>query len=92
MTSRYDDVDADWEEGEADPEGPQAADLVDEEAQGIATVPCPQCDRPIPDFADRCPYCGEWVVQGGKPGLSARGVLFIIIAVLVILALLLWTL
>jgi len=26
------------------------------------TVPCPSCGRAIYDDADRCPYCGDWVV------------------------------
>jgi endogenous inhibitor of DNA gyrase (YacG/DUF329 family) len=26
-----------------------------------ATIPCPQCGRPIYEDAERCPYCGEYV-------------------------------
>ena len=85
-----DDEGLSWEAREAldDPEGPQAGDLDDEEE--TPTVPCPSCGEEIPDFADRCPYCGDWVVQGG--GRSARSLLFIAVAVLLIVALLFWLL
>lgn len=84
--------DLSWEAREAleDPEGPQPCDLVAEDDDETPTVPCPACGEAIPDFADRCPYCGEWVVQGGAPGRSGRGVAFVVIVLLLIVALLYW--
>ncbi len=76
------------ERDEDDPDAPQARDLTDENADDTPTVPCSHCRRDIPDFADRCPYCGDWVVQSSGP--SARRnlwfILLVILAVLLILA------
>ncbi len=74
-----------------DPEGPQACDLDGPDAETV-TVPCPNCEAEIPDSADRCPYCGDWVVQGGVARLGPRGVFLVIVAVLLIVALLYWVL
>ncbi len=46
-----------------DPDAPQEGDLDDEDGE-TPTVPCPACRRPVPDFAERCPYCGDWIVPG----------------------------
>ncbi len=71
--------------GEDDPEGPSDEDLADEDDDETPTVPCPNCSREIPDFVDRCPYCHQFVTQGGGTG---RTLLYVIIAVLVIIGLL----
>jgi len=74
-----------FDESEDDPEGPQECDLAkDDDDDETPTVPCPSCRRPIPDFADRCPYCGEWVVQGAGASGSRRP--WLIIAALLALA------
>jgi hypothetical protein len=72
---RYEDDEAReaaWDDEELDdPEGPQECDLAadaDDEDDETPTVPCPHCRREIPDFADRCPYCGDWVVQRAGDG------------------------
>ncbi len=89
MSGRFDQPDSysDWDE---DPEGPQERDLIDEDEDQTPTVPCPSCREPIPDFADRCPYCGDWVVQSaGQP--SHRRPWFIALAILVLLIVLAWS-
>jgi hypothetical protein len=83
MTGRFEPSEWDetsWDEG--DPDAPQECDLDDEEE--TPTVPCPNCERPIPDFADRCPYCGDWVVQNA--GTTRRGIGFLILVLLLLIA------
>ena len=84
MSPRYgqSDYDEAWDEG--DPDAPQARDVTDEDDDETPTVPCPSCRRPVPDFADRCPYCGDWIVQGVH--MPARRSLWFIILVLIVLA------
>jgi uncharacterized paraquat-inducible protein A len=76
-----------WEVQEAleDPEGPQECDLLATDDE-VDTVPCPNCGAEIPEMADHCPRCSEWVVQGGDRPMSNRTLL---IAAVVFLALLL---
>jgi hypothetical protein len=74
-----------WEDD--DPDAPQERDLADEDADETPTVPCPRCRREIPDFADRCPYCGDWVVQASGAPLR-RNLWFILLVVLAILLIL----
>ncbi|HPM22582.1 MAG TPA: hypothetical protein PLP66_01670 [Phycisphaerae bacterium] len=87
MTTRVeppDDSDHDWDE--LDPEGPQARDLSRDDDE-TATVPCPHCRRPVPDFVDRCPYCGDWIVQSA--GEPRRRHIWLVLCVLLAGALLL---
>ncbi len=90
MSGRFDDsepYDEEW--GAVDPEGPQECDLIDEDEDETPTVPCPRCRREIPDFADQCPYCGDWVVQGaGAP--TRRKPWFWLTVILVLAAFVLW--
>lgn len=81
-----------WHEQNAldDPDGPQACDLTHQDDDETATVPCPHCGEDVADFADRCPYCGDWIVPGGQAGVSSRGLIFAAVVVLAILALLYW--
>ncbi len=86
MAPRYDDREyAEWEE---DPEGPQDTDLTADEDDETPTVPCSGCGRKIPDFADRCPYCGDWVVQSAGAAHPRRWL--VVVAVLLVAAILLW--
>lgn len=87
MSQRYDeDEHEDWE---ADDDEPQPEDLDDEDE--TPTVPCPSCRRAIPDFADRCPYCGDWVVQSsGAP--ARRNPWFVVAVIAVVVAFLYWLL
>ena len=81
MSGRWDQSDPYDAWDEEDPEGPQACDFGDEDDE-TPTVPCPGCHRPIPDFADRCPYCGDWVVQtAGEPSRRNRWFVIVVIAV-----------
>lgn len=80
----------DWDGREAlnDPDGPQLRDLTDPNDE-TPTVPCPNCGAQVPDLADRCPYCGEWIVQSSG-AVGSRSLVLAAIAVLLILALLFW--
>lgn len=71
-----------WEED--DPDAPQARDLTDENDDETPTIPCPNCRRPVPDFADRCPYCGDWIVQSA--GTSSRRNPWFIVTLIIALA------
>jgi len=94
MTGRFNDCgdsgcggrwfDETWDD---DAEDPQDCDF-DEEGEETPTVPCPSCGAEIPDFADRCPYCGDWVIQGGNTS-PKRGVPWVVIVVLLVIALIL---
>lgn len=72
-----------------DAEAPQERDLFNEDEDETPTVPCPDCRRPVPDFADRCPYCGNWIIQtaGHSP---RRTPWFIVLVIVIVLALLGW--
>lgn len=92
MAARFAQSDSDdeaWDED--DPDAPLAADLDDDRDEETPTVPCPRCRRQIPDVADRCPYCGDWVVQGGGTARRRR-VWLVVIACLIIAAFLTWLL
>ena len=67
-------------------DAPQDCDLDDDDA--TPTVPCSQCGEQVPDLADRCPYCGDWIVQSSSGGAPSRRLPAIIVAVAMILALL----
>lgn len=84
MSPRYDQPDYDDAWDEDDPDAPQARDVTDEDDDETPTVPCPSCRRPVPDFAERCPYCGDWIVPGiRRPG---RRSLWFVIVVFIVLA------
>lgn len=58
----------DWDEDEESddqlhPEGPDASEMNDEPAQ----VLCPYCRREISEDADRCPFCGSYVLVNDPP-------------------------
>jgi hypothetical protein len=77
---QYDAAEEEWDEEDA--ELPQ-----DEDDDETPTVPCPHCHQPVPDFADRCPYCGDWIVQSaGPPGRRPWFVALVILALLIVLA------
>jgi hypothetical protein len=68
MPNQHDEPEFETEWDGDDPEGPQDCDLQPDEGDDTPTVPCPSCHEDIPDSADRCPYCGDWVVQtSGEP-------------------------
>lgn len=59
--------DTDWE-GEVD-QGPDEndADLMDDER--IELIKCTSCGEMISEFAQQCPYCKDWIVASGSPGM-----------------------
>lgn len=82
-----------YEAGDDAAEGTDADDETawsdaDDANADTVTVPCPACGREIPDFADRCPSCGNWVMQGGGPAPRAGWVLPVV--VIVVAGVLLW--
>jgi hypothetical protein len=80
-----DDYDDNWED---DRDAPQGRDLADDDEDETPTVPCPSCGREVAEFADRCPHCGDWVVQGGDSRPARRWPLIVVIVIIV--AFLLW--
>ena len=89
MPGRYEQHDASEEEwDEEDSEAPQEDDLTDDADDETLTVPCPHCRQPVPDFADRCPYCGDWIVQSAGPSGRHRPwfIALVILALLIVLA------
>lgn len=90
MTPRFDEPDGYEDEWLDDPEAPQPEDLDDEDE--TPTVPCAGCGELIPDFVDRCPYCGDWVVQsaGSSSGRAGWYVVAVIVVVCIVLTWVLW--
>jgi hypothetical protein len=63
MSGRWNDSDGYQEAWDADdPDAPQECDLGGGDDDETPTVPCPSCRQAVPEFADRCPYCGDWIV------------------------------
>lgn len=89
-----DGTEAEWadDEATADPDAPQECDLEAFSDDRTPTNPCPKCGDDMPDFADRCPYCGEWVVQGGERRATRSVVIMIVVVALLVAALLVWAL
>ena len=87
---QLDDLPPEAREALEDPEGPQARDLVDTGDGQTDTSPCPSCGRQIADLAERCPYCGDWVVRGQRGPASSRTLLFVAVVILLVIALLYW--
>lgn len=81
--------DFDPDDQDADPEGPQACDLQRHDDDDTVTVPCPHCGHDIAELAERCPHCGDWIIPGDAR-LSTRGLVWAIVALLLVLTLLYW--
>ncbi len=79
-----------YEAWDDDRDLPQERDLVDDDDDQTPTVDCPSCGREIAEFADRCPYCGDWVVAGGDTSTAASRRLWPIVVVIILIAGLLW--
>jgi len=82
---------SDWNEegwGPDDSDAPRDIDLIDDDDDETPTVPCPKCRKAIPDFTDRCPYCGNWVVQGA--GDRRRSPWLVLMVVVVIICFVVW--
>jgi hypothetical protein len=73
-----------------DLDAPLGSDLDDESDDDVTdTRPCPQCQREVYAAADRCPYCGAYMVQE-LSGAASRGLLFVLTAIVVIGIVLWW--
>ncbi len=89
------DYDDDWDAD--DPDAPQERDLDkgtgndsvggDDNAD-TPTEPCPSCGREVADTADKCPYCGDWIVPGA--GGARRTPWFTLIVCLALAIVLAW--
>jgi len=85
-----DEFESSWDDDDGN--APQARDLEAPGEDETPTVPCPSCGRDIPDFADRCPYCGDWVVQTSGPP-ARHNLWFVLVAsVAILLIVLFWVL
>ncbi len=78
-----DDAD-EWEDAEDD-EAPAERDLSDDEAD-TPTLPCPHCGKPVFEFVDRCPYCGDWIT----PSVAGRKNPWLVLLVFIVVAALLF--
>lgn len=72
--------DDDWDDGDDDDWRDSTDD--DSDAEEL-TVPCPYCDRQIPEDVVRCPYCENYISDEEAP--PARKPWWIIIGALVCL-------
>ena len=90
MAARHDPDEFDAESWDAgDPDGPQARDISNGDDDETPTVPCPSCRRPVPDFAEKCPYCGDWIVpSAGRP--ARHSTWFAAAALIALLAFVAW--
>jgi hypothetical protein len=86
-SGEYDEYKGDWED---ERDLPLEQDMDDEDADETPTVACPNCGREVADFADRCPHCGDWIVQGGATGAGRPNVWLIVIAAALIVAFVFW--
>jgi hypothetical protein len=75
-----------WNEDELDEgELPDEADTTAED-DSVDLVPCPACGADVPDLADRCPACGQWITPGAGGGLSARVKMIVLLIVVLVAA------
>jgi hypothetical protein len=87
LTPERDDGSADWDPDDRD--APQERDLARDAADDETdTVPCPHCGRHVPDFADRCHHCGDWIVQSS--GGRERGLWFLLVVIVVLAIVAAW--
>lgn len=64
---------------------------VDDEADSADDfLTCPSCRKPVHEFAQQCPHCGDWIIPV-YPGRQWKRFVWIAAAVLVILAMTLLT-
>lgn len=84
--------DAAYDDFADDPDAPQAMDLVEgEDETDTPTSECPHCEAEVYEDTEHCPSCGEWLTRqelADNPSPPWA----MVIAVLAIVALLLWLL
>jgi len=57
----------------------------------LDTEPCPNCGREVYEEAERCPYCGEYIIRSSNP-LAGRPTWWIILGILGLLGFILYAL
>jgi RNA polymerase subunit RPABC4/transcription elongation factor Spt4 len=81
--------DTDWNAPIGDDELPDEDDLID--GENPAVVPCPSCGELIPDDADQCASCGDWVIAASSATERAAGWFWpVVVAGLVLVILVFW--
>ena len=81
--------DTDFDDPIGDDELPDEADLAD--GENLAVVPCPSCGEMMPDDADQCASCGDWVTAWSPATRRASGWFWpVMVAVLVVVILVYW--
>jgi hypothetical protein len=90
---RSTDFDNEWDDDESfsnewDDEESSSHEWVDD-ASDVPTVPCPYCEREVPEDLTRCPYCEHYISREDAP--PDRKPWWIIVGVVVcLLVVLLW--
>lgn len=85
MSPRIDDEE-DWgREDFDDHEDEDEDDIAEDEDDEAATIPCPYCQRPLHEDAQRCPSCEQYISREDQP--PTRQPWWIILVVLVCLLL-----
>lgn len=86
--NREDEDDDDFDDG-YDPDEPETYPHGVYDDDGPATIPCPHCGKEVLEDSERCPYCETYWSQEDTPTNSRRG-WWMVMAVLAILAVLMW--
>ena len=82
-------TDDDWEDD--DGAEPADAEWTPDDEDEDETVPCPHCQDPVHDQAERCPNCGWYISEEDAP--PARRPTWLVIGfILVLTVALLWAL
>ena len=76
-----------WNEDDSD--APQDIDL--EEGDKPVYEECPICRKTIPESAERCPYCGQWLLDDTVAGQRSSGWFWpVMVAILIGIILVIW--
>jgi uncharacterized paraquat-inducible protein A len=76
-------TDDDWESDGDDEE------YIPDDEDDEATIPCPHCQEPIHEEAQRCPHCGHYVSEEDAPP-SPKPWWIVLGAILCLFAVYLW--
>ena len=76
-----------WNEDDSD--APQDIDL--KEGEEPVFEECPICGKVIPESADRCPYCGQWLLAKTAAGERSSGWFWpVMVAIVIAIILVVW--